>query len=65
MIAEMYEDFSRVVHHKSALEKSLNDYQQKRKQPKLLLSASFLHTKNISFLIFIQLKTSSSPDLFS
>lgn len=37
------------------LKKSRNDYQQKCKQPKLLLRASFLHTKNISFFIFIQL----------
>ena len=37
------------------LKKSRNDYQQKCKQPKLLLRASFLQTKNISFFIFIQL----------
>ena len=38
------------------LKKSPDDYQQKWKQPNLLLSESFLHTKkSVSFFIFIQL----------
>ena len=55
MIAEMYEAFPGLYIIEIYLKKSRNDYQQKCKRPKFLLRASFLHAKNISFFIFIQL----------
>lgn len=63
MIAEMQETFPGLYIIKVHLKKSLNDYQQKCKQPKLLLRASFLHTK-ISTFLFLSNST-SSPGLFS
>lgn len=52
----MYEDFSRVVHHKSALEKIPGWLSTKMETTKSLTKRVFsAHKKSVSFFIFIQL----------